>query len=102
MSEAAIELLAQRVLSQEVKAIAKAAAVAGRLYTKPTPGSAVFADRDWASKRPKAHRVQGLFDITVGGIGLLLRAMEEYATFIDALLASERTLPLPIMSCART
>lgn len=94
-------LLVQRIIRQQGQMIVGTAKDAFENFTSPQAGSPAMRDRQWAGQTDDAELVEGAYFSSAESVATLLQTMEEYRQAILALLAEDKMLPHPIMSCVR-
>jgi hypothetical protein len=96
-----LNLLVQRILTQQGTAIVAAANEAFKSLGTPLAGSPALRDREWAELSEHKDTVLGAFVEAAGTVASLLVAADEYRQGIIALMDEDKILALPAMNCVR-
>lgn len=96
-----LNLLVQRLLTQQGTAVAAAANEAFASLGTPPAGSPALRDREWAERSAHKDTVLGAFVEAAGTVASLLVAADEYRQGIIALMDEGKILALPAMNCVR-
>lgn len=96
-----LNLLVQRILTQQGSAISAVAQEALENFGAPPAGSAALRDLEWAERNDHKDTVLGAFAESVGTVASLLVAADEFRRGIIALLGDGEMLALPAMNCVR-
>lgn len=96
-----LEELVQIVLDRQRNALWDVARTALDGYDNPPPGSPAYTDQVWSRSHDYSSEVVGALAVGARAGAIILDSADQHFMAAKTILASDRQLPLPAMTCMR-